>query len=120
MRILFVDDTRDTREMFSMAFRFKGIDTVLAGDGREAVVAVRDVNHFDAIIMDVEMPNMNGWDAVREIRLLQNGQSVPIIMFTAYGNGENLAKALASGANDLWHKPLLPNEMLARLEKYVA
>lgn len=120
MRILFVDDTRDTREMFSMAFRLKGHETVLAGDGHEAVEAVRSDSNFDAVIMDVEMPVMNGWDAVREIRQLNNGKSLPIIMFTAYGNGENRQKALGLGATDLWHKPLLPLEMLNRLAQYVS
>jgi DNA-binding response OmpR family regulator len=119
MKILFVDDTRDTRELFRMAFKIKGVETYCAGDGLEAVEAVKQ-HVFDAIIMDVEMPRMNGWEAVREIRLLSNGQSVPIIMFTAYGNGENRKKALELGANDLWHKPLLPTEILVRLEQFVS
>ena len=114
MKILFVDDTRDTRELFRMAFKIKGVETDCAGDGIEAVEAVKE-NVYDYIIMDVEMPRMNGWEAVREIRLLQNGKSVPIIMFTAYGNGENKKKALDIGANDLWFKPLLPTEILDRL-----
>jgi DNA-binding response OmpR family regulator len=119
MKILFVDDTRDTRELFRMAFKIKGVDTDCAGDGLEAVEAVKG-STYDAIIMDVEMPRMNGWEAVREIRLLANGATVPIIMFTAYGNGENKKKALDIGANDLWFKPLLPTEILDRLEQYVA
>ena len=119
MKILFVDDTRDTRELFRMAFKIKGIDTDCAGDGLEAVDAVKE-NTYDAIIMDIEMPRMNGWEAVREIRLLQNGATVPIIMFTAYGDGDHKTKALAIGANDLWFKPLLPTEILDRLEQYVA
>lgn len=119
MKILFVDDTRDTRELFRMAFKIKGVDTDCAGDGLEAVEAVKG-STYDAIIMDVEMPRMNGWEAVRAIRLLTNGATVPIIMFTAYGNGENKKKALDIGANDLWFKPLLPTEILDRLEQYVA
>jgi CheY-like chemotaxis protein len=119
MKILFVDDTRDTRELFRMAFTLKGVETYCAGDGLEAVEAVQK-QVFDAILMDVEMPRMNGWEAVREIRTLENGRTVPIIMFTAYGNGEHRQKALEFGANDLWHKPLLPAEILSRLEPYVA
>jgi two-component system sensor histidine kinase/response regulator len=119
MKILFVDDTRDTRELFQMALKIQGIETRLAGDGLEAVEAVQQES-FDAIIMDIEMPRMNGWDAVRTIRTLQNGQQVPIFMFTAYGNGENLKKALATGANDLWHKPILPTEILTRVQRYLA
>ena len=119
MKILFVDDTRDTRELFRMALKIQGVETHVAGDGLEAIQAVQQES-FDAIIMDVEMPKMNGWDAVRQIRLMDNGKSVPIFMFTAYGNGENRKKALASGANDLWHKPILPVELLDRVTQYIA
>lgn len=119
MRILFVDDTRDTRDLFQMALKGNGIETHLAGDGMEAVAAVRE-EQFDAIILDVEMPRLDGWGALREIRALGNGQSVPIFMFTAYGNGENRQRALADGANDLWHKPILPSELIIRVFKYLA
>ncbi len=119
MRILFVDDMRDTRELFQMALKLHGVDTRLASDGSEAVSAVQE-EQFDAIIMDVEMPKMNGWEAVRTIRTLANGQKTPIIMFTAYGNGENHRRALESGANDLWFKPILPTEMINRLNAYIA
>jgi DNA-binding response OmpR family regulator len=118
MKILFVDDTRDTRELFRMAFKIKGLDTDCASDGMEAVDAVRAAI-YDVIIMDIEMPRMNGWEAVQAIRLLQNGLDVPIIMFTAYGDNEYKKKALEIGANDLWFKPLLPSEILDRLQKYV-
>ena len=118
MRILFVDDMRDTRELFQMALKLHGVETRLASDGSEAVRAVEE-EHFDAIIMDVEMPRMNGWEAVRIIRTMQNGQDTPIIMFTAYGNGENHRRALENGANDLWFKPILPTEMISRLNAYM-
>src|SRR4028118_1496572 len=119
MKILFVDDTRDTRDLFQMALKIQGVETPLAGDGLEAVEAVQQ-EQFDAIIMDVEMPRMNGWDAVRQIRTLQNGEKIPIFMFTAYGNGENLKKALDTGANDLWHKPILPMEILKRVTRFLS
>jgi CheY-like chemotaxis protein len=66
------------------------------------------------------MPRMNGWEAVRTIRTLDNGRRTPIIMFTAYGNGDNHQRALDSGANDLWHKPILPTEIISRLNAYLA
>lgn len=118
MRILFVDDMRDTRELFRMALKLHGVDTRLASDGTEAVEAVRE-ERFDAIIMDVEMPRLNGWDAVRIIRTLDNGLLTPIIMFTAYGNGDNRQRALEIGANDLWFKPILPTEMISRLSAFL-
>lgn len=116
MKILFVDDLPDTRDVFSLAFGIQGHTTHLATNGREAVEAVRAQN-FDAIIMDVEMPEMNGFDAVETIRTLPNGAKIPIIMFTAYGDNETRERAISSGADLLLHKPILPQELLASIVK---
>ena len=116
MRILFVDDLPDTRDVFRLAFGIQGHNTRLACNGREAVDAVGE-EAFDAIVMDVEMPEMNGFDAVKNIRQLEFGRSVPIIMFTAYGDNEAQEKSAAAGANLLLHKPILPQELLSRIEQ---
>lgn len=116
MHILFVDDLPDTRDVFRLAFGIQGHTTRLAANGREAVDAVRE-DAFDAVIIDVEMPEMNGFDAVRHIRQLPNGAKVPIIMFTAYGDGEAQEKSSEAGADLLLHKPILPQELLMRIEQ---
>ena len=91
-----------------------------AANGLEAVSAVQNSEPFDAVVMDVEMPEMNGWDAVRAIRALPGGSSLPILMFTAYGNGVTLKLAREVGANDVLHKPLSPYELLARVQQLAA
>lgn len=116
MRILFVDDLPDTRDVFRLAFGIQGHNTRLASNGREAVDAVRE-EAFDAVIIDVEMPEMNGFDAVKHIRQLDHGSKVPIIMFTAYGDNEAQEKASEAGADLLLHKPILPQELLMRIEQ---
>lgn len=116
MHILFVDDMPDTRDIFRLAFGIQGHTTRVATNGLEAVEAVKEES-FDAIIMDVEMPEMNGWDAVRHIRHLSNGNQLPIIMFTAYGGDEDYDRAIAAGANCLMLKPILPQELLNQIEK---
>ena len=116
MHILFVDDLPDTRDVFRLAFGIQGHQTRLACNGREAVEAVRE-QLFDAVIMDVEMPEMNGFDAVSHIRQLEHGAKVPIIMFTAYGDNEAHEKSTAAGADLLLHKPILPQELLLRIEQ---
>ncbi len=116
MHILFVDDMPDTRDVFRIAFRLQGHQTRVAGNGFDAVSAVRE-EFFDVIIMDVEMPGMNGWEAVRQIRELGNGQQVPILMFTAYSSREDRNKAQQAGADDVLQKPMLPQDLIAVVEK---
>ena len=118
MKILFVDDIRDTREFFRFAFQLEKIDVELAANGTEAVeMAAQD--SFDAIVMDVEMPQMNGWEAVRAIRALPNQQKirVPILMYTAAMDNDIRARAQEVGADVVLFKPLLPREILTRIEK---
>ena len=120
MRILFVDDLKDARDLFRIAFSMQGHAVELAANGLEAVSAVQNGEPFDVVVMDVEMPEMNGWDAVRAIRALPGHSDLPIVMFTAYGNGVTLKLARDVGANDVLHKPLSPYELLARVQQLAA
>jgi CheY-like chemotaxis protein len=116
LKLLFVDDMRDTRDFFRFAFELEDVEVRLASNGQEAVDLVRR-EPFDAIIMDVEMPEMNGWDAVRHIRTLPHGDRIPILMYTANGDSETRRKANEVGANTVLFKPLLPREILSRIDK---
>jgi CheY-like chemotaxis protein len=116
MKVLFVDDARDTRDFFRFALELENIDVRLAGNGREAIDLVRG-EPFDAIIMDVEMPEMSGWDAARAIRTLGNGRQIPIVMYTAYNDGPVRQKASEAGADAILFKPLLPREILSRIRQ---
>jgi DNA-binding response OmpR family regulator len=116
MKVLFVDDTRDTRDFFRFALEMENVEVRLASNGREAIDMVNR-EPFDAIIMDVEMPGMSGWDATRLIRTLGNGSRVPIVMYTAYSDGPMRQKATDVGANAILFKPLLPREILARIHQ---
>lgn len=115
MRILFVDDLQDARELFRIALSMHGHTVQLASNGREAVTLVQSGEPFDAVIMDVEMPEMNGWDAVRAIRAMPQGNGLPILMFTAYGNSVTQALAEDAGADKVLHKPLSPHDVLSQL-----
>jgi len=118
MKILFVDDVRDTRDLFRLAFSMQGHHTHLACNGLEALAAVREEN-FDALVIDVEMPDMDGWEAVRRIRALPGGARMPIILFTAYSRPESRRKAGDSGADLLLCKPILPQEILKQIMEIV-
>ena len=116
-RVLFVDDMADTRNLFRFSLSIAGHDVHAASDGLEAVSAVQDLDSFDVIIMDIEMPGMNGWDAVRAIRELPKGSSVPILMFTAYDVSRSSVEKV--GANDVIYKPVSPPDLLKRINQAV-
>lgn len=116
MKLLFVDDMRDTRDFFRFAFELEKVEVRLASNGAEAV-ELAGKESFDAIVMDVEMPVMNGWDAVRGIRATALGSKTPILMYTACGDSETHQRATEVGADSVLFKPLLPREILSRIHK---
>lgn len=117
MRILFADDAKDTRDLFTLVFAIEGFHTQTACNGAEALVAVlKSKEPFDVIVLDIEMPEMDGWQALKAIRSLPKAQHMPIIMFTGYGN-EVRARALQEGAQRIVHKPMLPKEMVRVLHE---
>lgn len=118
MRILFVDDVPDTGAIFSTAFKIAGHETQLAASGQAAITAVENTV-FDAIVMDVGMSPMDGLEATQKIRHLPNGRTVPIIVFTAAKDEDQSAEALRVGANAVLYKPILPYELLTRIEELV-
>lgn len=117
-RILIVDDFADTRDLLRLIFGSQGHSLRLARDGIEAVEAVRE-EKFDAIIMDLEMPNLNGWDATRLIRAMINGRTTPIIIYTAYQTDDMEDKRRESGANEVISKAILPDAMLAHVTQFL-
>ncbi|MDF2441036.1 MAG: two-component system, sensor histidine kinase and response regulator [Abditibacteriota bacterium] len=121
MHILFVDDTKDTREMYAYFFGLKGFETETAANGAEAIAAVQHSEEpFDAVVLDIEMPIMNGWEALDAIRKMPQCQNLPIIMFSAYAEAELQTRAIEAGANGLLHKPLLPHDMIQAVAELCA
>jgi NDP-sugar pyrophosphorylase family protein/CheY-like chemotaxis protein len=113
-RILFVDDLADVREIFRLAFSMHGHGVRAVGSGREAIEAVRE-EKYDAVILDLQMPDMDGIETIRVIRTLENGRAVPIVLFTAHNEREVEAAALEAGADGVLIKPLLPQELLGHV-----
>lgn len=116
MKILFADDNADTRQMFQMVFQLHGHTTRLVLNGEEAVEAAA-AEVFDAIVLDVEMPVLDGLEAMQRIRRLPHGRDTPIIVFTGYARREYERQALELGANDVIYKPLLPDDLLTRIQQ---
>ncbi len=108
--ILVVDDFDDTRLLLRTWLEKNGFRVVEAKDGNEAVTKAESVRP-DLIIMDVEMPGLDGLNATRKIRNLPNFEAVPIVAVSAYGEDQFRSDALAAGCNDYVSTPFEPDEL---------
>jgi CheY-like chemotaxis protein len=118
MHILFADDVLDTRQLFALSFQLNNHTVCVAENGLEAVQAVLR-EPFDVVVLDIEMPLLNGWDALWQIRALPQGQDVPVVMFTGYNSPEYVDRVQKAGANLLVSKPMLPAQLLNVLHEVV-
>lgn len=109
--ILVVDDDPAIAEMLTLVLQGEGFNTLVVGDGTEAVHAARE-SHPDLILLDLMLPGMNGIDVCKAIR---EDSSVPIVMLTARTDTVDVVLGLESGADDYIHKPFKPKELVARV-----
>ncbi|MFF1764150.1 response regulator transcription factor [Streptomyces sp. NPDC058249] len=113
-KILLADDDVAVREGLDRLLRFEGYETVLAGDGREALALVGGADGWpDLVLMDVTMPGLDGLAATRRIRA--SGSTVPILMITGRDAVGDRIVALDNGADDYLMKPFASEELLARV-----
>jgi two-component system cell cycle response regulator DivK len=108
--ILIVDDFDDTRLLLRTWLRKKGYRVVEAANGNEAIAKARDAAP-DLIIMDVEMPELDGLSATRQIRKLKNSGELPIVAVSAYGADLFREQALEAGCNEYMSTPFEPDEL---------
>ena len=110
--ILIVDDEVRIRSMIRKYAEFEGHEVTEAGDGMQAVYLCRNQS-FDIIIMDIMMPELDGFSACREIRKISQ---VPIIMLSARGEEYDKINGFSLGIDDYVVKPFSPKELMLRIE----
>ena len=108
--ILVVDDFDDTRLLLRTWLQRKGFRVVEAEDGNQAIAAAES-QRPDLIIMDVEMPELDGLAATRKIRGLKDLRAVPIIAVSAYGADQYREHALEAGCDEYVSTPFEPEEL---------
>jgi PAS domain S-box-containing protein len=113
-RILAVDDEPFNREVAQMLLESAGLRVDTASDGEEAV-ALACETAYDVILMDMQMPKMNGLDATRLIREMPAYRKTPIIAITANAFAEDKARCFAAGMTDFLGKPFVPEELFTTL-----
>jgi two-component system, sensor histidine kinase and response regulator len=120
-RILLVDDEPINQKVGVAILKKFGIDSAVANNGREAV-RMNEESHYDLILMDIQMPEMSGFEATEEIRKRErlNGLSrIPIIAMTANAMESTREHCLAIGMDDFIAKPIKPDTMMERLQPWL-
>ena len=117
-RVLLVEDNEINQQVAKDILESAGLVVNIAEDGREAVDMV-NVTDFDAVLMDIQMPVMDGYQAVRKIRSRKRFAKLPIIAMTAHAMVGDREKCLDAGMNDHVPKPINPNQLLAILSSWI-
>ena len=114
-KILLVEDNELNRDMLSRRLVRRGYEVLTAGDGERGVsLAISEMP--DLILMDISLPDLNGWDATRRIRRNQRTADIPVMALTAHAMSGDREKALAAGCNDYATKPMDLDSLLAKME----
>ena len=117
-RLLIVDDVEDNRTILARRFQKRGFEIVEAECGETALEAI-ERGQFDTVLLDVMMPGMSGLEMLRRLRTRYSADELPVIMVTANAMSEDVAGALAIGANDYVTKPVDFAVALARVNNQV-
>jgi len=115
-KILSVDDSASVRQMVTFALETAGYQTAQAGDGKEALAFLK-TSPVDMIVTDLNMPNLNGIELIKQVRALPGFKFVPIVLLTTESEDAKKAEGKAAGATGWIVKPFKQDQLLAVVKK---
>jgi two-component system sensor histidine kinase/response regulator len=119
VRVLLAEDNAMNQQIACELLRGAGMEVAVAADGRETVeLMLREDARYDVVLMDIQMPEMDGYEATRRIRAEKRHAAVPIIAMTAHALENERQKAIDAGMNDHITKPIDPDAMFETLRRY--
>jgi signal transduction histidine kinase len=113
--ILVVDDNEMNRDMLSRRLERQGYDVAMAENGREAMEAMRGARAFDLVLLDIMMPEMDGYEVLREMKADGVLRHIPVIMISALDELDGVVRCIELGAEDYLSKPFDPTLLRARI-----
>lgn len=113
--ILLVDDDELNLDLLSRKLQRNGYDTITAVDGKEAI-SLAESTKPDLILMDMSLPELDGWEATRQLKADNSTKNIPVISLTANAMPEDRAKALAAGCDEYETKPIVFENLFAKME----
>jgi two-component system, cell cycle response regulator DivK len=118
-RVLLVEDNEANRYLATFVLERAGYDVLHASNGREAVrLALAERPHL--VLMDLEMPEMDGYEATTLIRAAAEGRDIPVVAVTSLAHAGDRAKARAIGFSDYIEKPYDPEDFVRRLQRVLS
>ena len=114
-KILLVEDNEMNRDMLSRRLERRGYDVALAVDGKDGIEKAQS-GDFDLVLMDMSLPEIDGWEATRQIRAQPGTEKLPIIALTAHAMAGDREKALEAGCDDYDTKPIEFKRLLSKIE----
>jgi CheY-like chemotaxis protein len=114
-KILLVEDNENNRDMLSRRLQRRGYEVVLAVDGGEAVTRAA-AERPDLILMDMQLPVLDGWEATRQIKANAETQAIPIIGLTAFAMAGDREKGMDAGCDDYDTKPIDFQRLVGKIE----
>jgi CheY-like chemotaxis protein len=117
-KILIVDDEQLTRAVLQHNVILAGYDVIVASNGREAMQKIQEVTP-DLIVVDLVMPDMNGFEMLRRIRSNEQTTKTPVIVVSALQSQTDIEEAKASGADIYLTKPIKPEEFIKQVKQYL-
>jgi len=112
---LVVDDVSDVTEMLSVLMTHAGYEVSTASSAQQAIDLARE-HHFDVVISDIGMPEMNGYELAQTIRSLEGYEDVPMVAVTGYSMFDDRDRSLTAGFNEHVTKPIDPRAFLDLIE----
>ena len=116
--ILVVEDQEDNRRIMRDLLSSVGYEVIEAVTGEEGVAAA-DTHRPDLILMDIQLPGLDGYEATRQIKANPDLEHIPIIVVTSYALSGDDVKAFEAGCNAYVSKPFSPRELLAKIREYL-
>jgi two-component system cell cycle response regulator DivK len=116
--ILLVEDNELNRDMLSRRLARKGYEVIMAANGREGV-ALAHAYQPDLILMDLSLPIMDGWEALRTLKTSSDTSSIPVIALTAHAFLSDRQSALESGFDDYESKPVDMQRLLLKIDSFL-
>jgi two-component system chemotaxis response regulator CheY len=116
--ILIVDDSASMRQMISFTLKDAGYDVIAAGNGKEALTKL-DGTKVEMVLTDLNMPEMNGIELIRQLRAKPGYKFIPIVMLTTESQETKKQEGKQAGASGWIVKPFKPDQLLDTVKKFV-